>query len=474
MMRLDGVWFEVDLCTFSGYIRTMISLFQRELTSRAYSRNFICERISECHSLPCMNGGACTVSRGTGRPECACPSGTTGTHCETSSLKCENGGTVSLINLFSVCVCPDEWTGEVCESDVDECSSGTDNCTRGNQVCRNTMPGFACFCTDGWTGFNCESPVNSGCRNSSCLNGGFCSSTGCTCVHGYGGNYCQTDIRCAFDECKNGGQCMKTATGFTCQCGEGYTGEFCETDIDECDKPVACSLDTPECFNYLGHFSCCEAGYAGVDCQEDIDECDNPQSCHGLGGCVNTVGGFRCICRDGFDSSWFCAAECPDETIGVAPVITEAPPTAIGTPITASEALPTAIATPTAATQAPTSATQAPTAATQVPPVAEGRADAAGGDGGTSGVSQVLDYWYYFVPILGLLLAVLVAAVFCNSNSKLDKINEEQINEDKQSPSVSDSEYSVDSDESNENKKLSIASSDAVYDSSSAASSGVF
>ena len=45
----------------------------------------------------------------------------------------------------------------------------------------------------------------------------------------------------------------------------------------------------------------CKAGYTGTLCEVDINECEqNPNICGDRQQCVNTVGSYVCVCRQGF------------------------------------------------------------------------------------------------------------------------------------------------------------------------------
>ncbi|CAF5187587.1 unnamed protein product, partial [Rotaria sp. Silwood1] len=74
-----------------------------------------------------MNGGACRPTNGNGGYQCMCPTGFTGTRCETRDAcnpnPCLNGGTCMPNNFGGVtCQCPPGFSGPRCE-DRDPCAS---------------------------------------------------------------------------------------------------------------------------------------------------------------------------------------------------------------------------------------------------------------------------------------------------------------------------------------------------------------
>ena len=54
------------------------------------------------------------------------------------------------------CSCPAEYTGTLCELDVNECNVSKP-CFNGN--CNNEQPGFSCSCFAGYTGDLCQTEV---------------------------------------------------------------------------------------------------------------------------------------------------------------------------------------------------------------------------------------------------------------------------------------------------------------------------
>nr|XP_046248999.1 cadherin EGF LAG seven-pass G-type receptor 1-like isoform X2 [Scatophagus argus] len=96
--------------------------------------------------------------------------------------------------------------------------------------------GLRCRCPPGFSGENCETEVDQ-CYSSPCLNGGTCHSTegrfNCQCPHKHTGERCQVDSgsgRCVPGVCKNGGRCVDLqAGGFTCRCPSGdFQTTYCE------------------------------------------------------------------------------------------------------------------------------------------------------------------------------------------------------------------------------------------------------
>uniref|UniRef100_A0A8C1R4Q8 Cadherin EGF LAG seven-pass G-type receptor 1b n=1 Tax=Cyprinus carpio TaxID=7962 RepID=A0A8C1R4Q8_CYPCA len=93
------------------------------------------------------------------------------------------------------CRCPDGFTGDYCETEVDLCYSGP---CQNNGKCRTREGGYTCECPQDFTGERCEVNVRSG--------------------------------RCVPGVCKNGGRCVDLLVGgFLCQCPDGeYEKPYCE------------------------------------------------------------------------------------------------------------------------------------------------------------------------------------------------------------------------------------------------------
>lgn len=119
-----------------------------------------------------------------------------GVNCETNiedclGNLCQNGGTcIDGINSYT-CQCPPTFTGEFCETDVDECSVRPSVCQNG-ATCTNMVGGFSCICVNGWTGPDCSINIDD-CASTACFNGATCidrvGSFYCKCTPGKTGKY---------------------------------------------------------------------------------------------------------------------------------------------------------------------------------------------------------------------------------------------------------------------------------------------
>ncbi|CAH1795815.1 unnamed protein product [Owenia fusiformis] len=130
---------------------------------------------------------------------------------------------------------------------VNECLE--DSPCENSGTCLDLMVGFNCLCTDGYTGTNCETDINE-CSSSPCLHGSTCTDqvNGSPCLHG--------------------STCTDKINGYICTCVDGYTGTHCETDIDEClDDPC---LNGGICEDKVNGFTCfCEGSlFGGTLCQD--------------------------------------------------------------------------------------------------------------------------------------------------------------------------------------------------------------
>lgn len=71
------------------------------------------------------------------------------------------------------------------------------------------------------------------CLSGPCQNGGSCTdalgSYTCSCLTGYTGVSCETNIDDCLDyACDNGATCVDVVAGYNCVCRDGFTGSLCE------------------------------------------------------------------------------------------------------------------------------------------------------------------------------------------------------------------------------------------------------
>ncbi|XP_025084650.1 fibrillin-1-like isoform X2 [Pomacea canaliculata] len=256
--------------------------------------NFNCEDINECLNNPCVNGNctnlngsfSCNCTRGTfllpDKVTCqACPKDRHGENCA-SNCTCLTNSTESCDPVFGICMCKPGWTGDNCESDVDECAVVNCNITGNNAKCHNTPGSYRCVCTEGFFTYS-----------NSCIP---CDAT-------HYGKECANECAC---ERGNTVDC-DDVTG-KCTCSKYWTGSSCSEDINECNKTDTCRADANEvCRNFAGGFSCdCLSGYArpspGDNCT-DINEClyVDLNTCNRTSeDCNNYPGGFNCSCKAGY------------------------------------------------------------------------------------------------------------------------------------------------------------------------------
>lgn len=95
--------------------------------------------------------------------------------------------------------------------------------------------------------------------------------------------------------------CYKKGDSYACACPQGFQiaidGVSC-LDIDECVDPRQCPVEGTMCINTLGGFKCvCKPGFKKTgDACMDVDECALGP-CEHI--CVNVVGSYVCLCSDG-------------------------------------------------------------------------------------------------------------------------------------------------------------------------------
>lgn len=112
-----------------------------------------------CQNDPCLNNGTCRVLPGSNSNDCVCAPGYTGEYCETdinecNSNPCENGGhCVDSRNSYN-CLCGHTgYEGVNCELNINEC---LENPCLNNAVCFDTYGSYVCQCQDGYGGHDCD------------------------------------------------------------------------------------------------------------------------------------------------------------------------------------------------------------------------------------------------------------------------------------------------------------------------------
>ncbi|XP_028411917.1 neurogenic locus notch homolog protein 2-like [Dendronephthya gigantea] len=293
----------------------------------AYSILNVSVIIKEC---PCKNSGECKPDYrfldGAGKFRCSCPAEYTGNLCEIDvnecvvSQPCSNGRCINEQPGFS-CSCFAGYTGDLCQNELNECASNP--CFLGVS-CTDMIAAFKCGpCPSGYTGSGefctkvngeidpCVKNPEICHQDANCVNKN--GSFACQCRHGFtgDGNKNCTDV----NECKEfetpnichpNSQCSNTAGSFSCKCIPGYKedGQRNCSDINECvETPNICDHNA-NCTNNVGSYSCeCLRGFTGdgqSNCS-DIDECiQSPFVCHENGVCTNKIGSYACHCDNGF------------------------------------------------------------------------------------------------------------------------------------------------------------------------------
>ncbi|XP_070562288.1 uncharacterized protein [Ptychodera flava] len=149
-------------------------------------------------------------------------------------------------------------------AETDECKSNP--CLNGG-TCEETGIAYTCHCTIPYEGPHCEIDVDE-CQSEPCFNGGTCEDLlggyTCDCSAPYEGVHCQIENTCLPNPCLNDGTCSFNAAheNHTCSCIAGFTGTVCETNIDDC-LPGACYGG--KCIDGINQYHC--------DCSDtnDID-----------------------------------------------------------------------------------------------------------------------------------------------------------------------------------------------------------
>ena len=264
-----------------------------------------CKAIN-CDDNLCEHGGLCVPIQH--RPKCYCPAGFSGQYCETdvdecASRPCYNGATCVDSPQGYTCECPEGFFGLQCQDEVSDCVEGA---CPDRAMCKD-LPGpdnFECLCRDGYKGDNCDITEDPCSENGNpCFNGAVCRTLPqgrftCECTEGWEGARCEVNVDdCLEQPCLLGANCTDLVNDFSCDCPRGFSGKRCQEKIDLCETEPCVR---GSCVDKLFRYECvCEPGWTGEDCDVNIDDCaSNP--CQNNGFCTDEVDGFTCVCEPGY------------------------------------------------------------------------------------------------------------------------------------------------------------------------------
>ncbi|XP_034437971.1 protein crumbs homolog 1 isoform X3 [Hippoglossus hippoglossus] len=213
-----------------------------------------CSGAPVCRPNPCLNGGECQDHFNTFN--CSCAEGWAGRRCDFFTDTCATGpclhGNCSVNGPAYECTCEFGYAGVDCEEEVDMCEDHL--CAHGG-TCLHGPDRYACLCPENYTGPLCNERIEeipwyiivrnvrpklpvSVCgddtRNYTCFNGGNCTDRelSCDCPPGFTGHRCEQEVdECQSNPCLNGGYCRNLINKFVCMCDMSYAGDLCQMDL---------------------------------------------------------------------------------------------------------------------------------------------------------------------------------------------------------------------------------------------------
>uniref|UniRef100_A0A8C2GDN5 Notch receptor 2 n=1 Tax=Cyprinus carpio TaxID=7962 RepID=A0A8C2GDN5_CYPCA len=197
--------------------------------------------IFTCASLRCQNGGQCVEIKG--RPQCRCPMGFTGPHCEsiTNRCMCQNGGKCmpDNSNKFS-CQCPPGFSGPTCQVYKPSCLYSECEQRAGDKVCDPQCRTPECE----WDGGDCTLHWDKPWKN--------CTAS-VPCWELFHNGRCDPECDnagCLFDsfECQKGSSTGPSTCKYEKYCADhyanGHCNQGCNTEACGWDG-LDCATDTP-------------------------------------------------------------------------------------------------------------------------------------------------------------------------------------------------------------------------------------
>ncbi|XP_035670934.1 multiple epidermal growth factor-like domains protein 11 [Branchiostoma floridae] len=126
----------------------------------------------------------------------SCPSNRYGPKCDQT---CDCSGRGDCDSDTGVCTCPEGWTGQRCETDIDECMPNAPVCSH-NAYCNNLPGKYQCSCMDGFSGDGKTCKV--------CPYGFFGTACSGTCTSCANDQYCDSRVGCTSCEHHNDPHCV--------------------------------------------------------------------------------------------------------------------------------------------------------------------------------------------------------------------------------------------------------------------------